>query len=208
MFLKKELLLATTNQGKIAEMKKHLIDLPIKIISLHELGTKNFFPEKGKSFLENARGKSLFYSKQNSFLTLSEDSGLEVDFLDGAPGIHSSRFSGPEATDEENIQKLLHLMKDVPKDQRKARFLSCLVLVEGEIIIREYNEYVEGFITFEKKGEHGFGYDPIFFYPPLNRTFAEFLPDEKNEVSHRGKVLGKLKIFLSRYLGLDGMALA
>lgn len=204
--IRKKLLLATTNQGKIAEIKNYLQDLPLQITSLQEINLKSFFSEKGNTFLENARGKSIFYSQQFKALTLAEDSGLEVEYLKGAPGVYSSRFSGPQATDEENIKKLLALLKDVPKEQRKARFLSCMVLAENGKIIKEISEQVTGFITIEKRGQHGFGYDPIFFYPPLNQTFAELTSAKKNSVSHRGRALKKLKAFFSIYLDLEGKA--
>lgn len=197
---KKELLLATTNQGKIKEIKDYLADLTIEIVSLQKLSPKPIFVEKGKTFLENARGKSLHYSQQHQLLTLAEDSGLEIEYLKGAPGVVSSRFSGAQATDEKNIEKVLKLMKGVPPDQRKAQFVSCLVLTTEGKTIKEIRESVKGLITFEKKGNHGFGYDPIFFYPPLKKTFAELLPAEKNRVSHRGRALKKLKAFLLLYL--------
>jgi len=200
---RKELLLATTNQGKIKEIKDYLADLPIEIVSLQELSPKSVFAEKGKTFLENARGKSLFYSHQLKTFTLAEDSGLEIEYLKGAPGVISSRFSGPQATDEKNIQKVLKLMKSVPLDQRKAQFVSYLVLTDKGETIKEIRERVKGLITVEKKGNYGFGYDPIFFYPPLKKTFAELLPEEKNRVSHRGRALKKLKAFLLLYLEME-----
>lgn len=200
---RKELLLATTNQGKIKEIKDYLADLPIEIVSLQELNPKSVFAEKGKTFLENARGKSLFYSQQHKIFTMAEDSGLEIEYLKGAPGVFSSRFSGTQATDEKNIQKVLKLMRGVPLDQRKAQFVSYLVLTDKGETIKEIRETVKGLITFEKKGNHGFGYDPIFFYPPLKKTFAELLPEEKNRVSHRGRALKKLKAFLLPYLEME-----
>ncbi|MFB0566346.1 MAG: RdgB/HAM1 family non-canonical purine NTP pyrophosphatase [Candidatus Aminicenantaceae bacterium] len=199
----KKLLIATTNQGKAREIKEYLACLPLKTLSLKEINTKAIFLEKGKTFINNARGKSAFYSQQYQILTLGEDSGLEIDYLKGAPGIFSSRFSGIHATDEKNIKKVLKLMKDVPFDKRKAQFVSCMVVTDKGKTIKEIKEKVNGFITFEKKGTHGFGYDPIFFYAPLNKTFAELSPEEKNRVSHRGRALNKLKAFLILYLGLE-----
>ncbi len=192
----KGLLIATTNQGKIREFKSKLENSPLPVTSLRELPLDHIFPEKGQTFLENARGKSLFYSQYWNSLTLSEDSGLEIDFLGGAPGVFSSRFAGPEATDKENIEKVLRLMKDVPPEKRQARFVSCLVLSKNGYIITEIQETVEGLITTQKKGQEGFGYDPIFYYPPLEKTFAELSAEKKNEVSHRGRALKKLMAFL------------
>jgi len=189
-------LLATTNKGKAKEIASFLSELPLKIFTLQEVFPKQNFVEEGKTFSENAREKGLFYSRQWENLTLAEDSGLEIELLNGAPGVLSARFSDPQATDEKNIRKVLSLMEGIPLDQRKARFVSCIVLSQKGKIIKEIKECVSGLITFEKKGQYGFGYDPIFYYPPLKKTFAELLPEKKNEVSHRGRALKKLKEFL------------
>lgn len=200
---KKKLLLATTNQGKAREIKSFLQGLPLEILSLDDLGDLGPFSEKGRTFDDNARGKSLFYSQNWGGLTLAEDSGLEIEALSGEPGVLSARYSGPQATDEKNNQKVLERMRDVPEERRKARFISCLVLSRKGEVIKEIKESAEGRIAFEKKGTNGFGYDPLFYYPPLKKTFAELLPEEKNEVSHRGRALKKLKEFLLDYLGSD-----
>lgn len=150
--------------------------------------------------MENARGKSLYYSQFWDDLTLGEDSGLEIDFLNGAPGVYSARFSGAQATDKKNIQKVLNLMRDAPQELRKAGFVSCMVLSTQRRVIKEIRCEVRGFLADKPKGSGGFGYDPIFFYPALNKTFAELLPEEKNQVSHRGKALKQLIQFLQEYL--------
>jgi XTP/dITP diphosphohydrolase len=126
-------------------------------------------------------------------------SGLAIDCLQGAPGVRSARFSDPGATDEKNIAKVLKLMEGVPEEERKARFVSCLVLSQKEKILAEITGEARGVITSTKKGRFGFGYDPIFYYPPLDRTFAELSPEEKNEVSHRGQALKQLKVFLQTH---------
>ena len=200
---KEKLLLATTNQGKTREIKSFLQGLPLEIVSLDDLGDFEPFSEKSRTFDDNARGKSLFYSQNWGGLTLAEDSGLEIEALRGEPGVLSARYSGPKSTDEKNNQKVLERMKDVPEERRKARFVSCLVLSRKGEVIKEIKESVEGRIAFTKKGTYGFGYDPLFYYPPLEKTFAELLPEEKNEVSHRGRALKKLKEFLLDYLGSD-----
>jgi|Deesub1362A_J573_1020465.scaffolds.fasta_scaffold00453_29 XTP/dITP diphosphohydrolase len=194
------LLLATHNQGKVTEIKKYLSSLPLGITSLHELGIKEKFEETASTFAANARGKGLFYARFTRGLTLAEDSGLEIDALDGAPGVYSARFAGEKATDEDNIQKVLALLKGVPLFQRRARFVCWLVLVKNQEIISEIEEKVEGYIIEEKRGNYGFGYDPIFYYPPLKKTLAELKPEEKNRISHRGKALVRLKKFLEKYL--------
>ena len=192
-----ELLLATTNQGKTKEIQAFLTELPILISSIQNLRVGSSFQETGKTFKENARGKSLFYSRKWEGITLAEDSGLEIDYLSGAPGVISARFSGPKATDETNIEKVLDLMKEVKQENRKARFVSCIVLSRKAIVIKTIMGYAEGYITFQKKGTNGFGYDPIFYFPPLQKTFAELRPEEKNKISHRGQALKKLRSFLS-----------
>lgn len=201
-----KLLLATTNQGKAAEIKSLLSGFPLEIFPLQKLGLTQTYPEKGKTFRENARGKSLFFSQKWKGLTLAEDSGLEVASLGGAPGVLSARFSGPGANDKRNIAKLLHLMEEVSGNERKARFVCSMVLSKQATIIWESEEHVEGVIMASPKGKFGFGYDPIFYYPPLNKTFAEMWPEDKNKVSHRGQALQKMKEFLWGYLALHQKA--
>lgn len=195
------LLVATTNLGKKREIEDVLLHLPQKVLSLEDLKITASFPETGATFLENAKGKSLFYSRYWEGLTLAEDSGLEIAHLDGAPGIFSARFSGPQATDRDNNDKVLRLLSGVPFEKRKARFVSFMVLSEKQTVIEQISGEVEGYVSFEEKGTFGFGYDPLFFYPPLTKTFAELLPEEKNRVSHRGQALVKLRAFLKEYLG-------
>ncbi len=178
-------------------MQAFLAELPILISSIQNLRVGSSFQETGKTFKENARGKSLFYSRKWEGITLAEDSGLEIDYLSGAPGVISARFSGPKATDETNIEKVLDLMKEAKQEHRKARFVSCMVLSRKANLIKTITGYVEGYIAFQKKGTNGFGYDPIFYFPPLQKTFAELRPEEKNKISHRGQALKKLRSFLS-----------
>ena len=193
---KNTFVLATTNPGKAREIRASLGSRPLRILTLADLGIRTSYPEKGTTFGQNARGKSLFYSQKSVFLTLAEDSGLAVEGLGGAPGIYSARFSGPRATDEKNIQKVLRLMKNAPQQERRAQFICCLVLSQRGRVIKKVTGRVRGTIAFEKKGERGFGYDPIFYYHPFRKTFGELLPLEKNRVSHRGRALGKMKRFL------------
>jgi XTP/dITP diphosphohydrolase len=193
-------LLATTNPGKAKEMEAYLKDLPVRIYSLQDFRLGLQYQESGKTFMDNARGKSIYYSKRWEGLTLGEDSGLEIDFLNGAPGVISARYSGPKANDANNIAKVLRLMLGVPEENRRARFVSTMVLSQKGNIIKEIRETVRGYVSTQAKGEFGFGYDPIFFYPPLEKTMAELPPEEKNQVSHRGKALKKLRKFLEEYL--------
>lgn len=196
-----KILVATTNPGKLKEIRQALAGLPLTLLSLEDTSITARSPEKGKTFLENARAKSLFYSQFTEHLVLAEDSGLEIEALKGAPGVLSARFAGPEANDEKNISKVLALMKNVPPGKRKARFVCCLCLARRGKILKCFRGQVQGWITEEKRGSHGFGYDPIFFYRPSGQTFAELPPDEKNRVSHRGRALKKLRSFLEENLG-------
>jgi XTP/dITP diphosphohydrolase len=195
-----KLLIATTNQGKTREIRSFLKDLALDVVSLLDLNSDDIYEEDGSSFLANARGKSLFYGQTWEGLALGEDSGLEIDFLRGEPGVRSARFSDPGATDAKNIAKVLRLMQGVPEEGRKARFVSCMILSRGGTILAEITGEARGFITTSKKGTSGFGYDPIFYYPPLDRTFAELSPEIKNKVSHRGQALIELKAFLEKHV--------
>jgi XTP/dITP diphosphohydrolase len=193
------LLLATTNAGKIREIRKALQGLPV-------LGLADELPglacrERGATFAANARGKSLFYSRRWPGLTLAEDSGLEVDALGGGPGVRSARFSSPAPSDEKNIRKVLRLLRAVPPAARGARFVCVMVLAREGRVVKEIRGEVRGRIGLEPRGRNGFGYDPIFYYPPLRRTFAELDPEAKNRVSHRGRALRKLIRFLAAHPG-------
>jgi XTP/dITP diphosphohydrolase len=201
----KEILIATTNLGKVREIEPMLKDLGFLEIKT----LKDFSPipppeEKGSTFLENALEKASYYAKNFNILTLADDSGLEVEALSGAPGIHSSRFAGDKATDEENIKKLLRLLEGVPFEKRKARFV-CVIVVyhpSGKWIYAE-GEW-QGYIAEEPRGTQGFGYDPVFLVPEYNleRTAAELSKEEKNRISHRAKairaIIPKLKEFLEK----------
>jgi len=195
-----KIVLATFNPGKVREIRESFRGLPLELLSLRDLPGANEVEEKGRTFLENARQKSLAYSLLSDHLTLAEDSGLDVDALGGAPGVFSARFSDPGATDEKNIRKVLRLLKGVPWPQRRARFVCQLVLSQRGRVLKTCRGQVRGIIAEEKRGERGFGYDPIFFYRPFGRTFAELPPDRKNAVSHRGRALRKMRPFFLRYL--------
>jgi XTP/dITP diphosphohydrolase len=193
-----KILAATTNRGKLREITQALEGSSVELLTLDDLGLTVLASEKGSTFLDNAREKALFYSRPTGHLTLAEDSGLEVEYLGGAPGIYSARFSGPEADDAHNVAKVLKLMEGIPEEKRRARFVCCLVLCRGEKIMTEISGTADGRISTEPRGRNGFGYDPIFFFPPLGRTFAELTPEEKNRVSHRGQAMRQLRDYLSQ----------
>jgi XTP/dITP diphosphohydrolase len=187
-----ELLIATTNPGKRAEIESILKRYSLRIISLNDLSSYPTVVEDGVTFEENALKKARTLAEFSGRVTLADDSGLEVDALGGAPGIHSARYGGEEADDIRNNQKLLRALAGVPEDKRTARFVCVLALCAppalggGEWLFRGE---CAGRIAFAPRGENGFGYDPLFFYPPLNRTFAEFDREAKSRVSHRGRAL-------------------
>lgn len=194
----RRLLLATTNPGKIREIRAAFKGLPLKIVSLGEAFPGLTFRERGRTILENARAKSVFYSRKWDGLTLAEDSGIEVEALGGAPGVISARFARPRPDDEKNNRKILRLLDGVPEKQRKARFVCVMVLSRQGRVIKTVRGEVRGRIAAEPRGTGGFGYDPLFFYPPLRRTFAELPPEAKNRVSHRGRAVRKMRAFLEK----------
>jgi len=191
-----ELLVATTNRGKFAEVETYLEHLPLKILPLQSLGNFPLVIEDGATYEENALKKATTLAEYSGYLTLADDSGLEVDALNGAPGIYSARYSGEEGDDQKNNEKLLDAMKEVPEDRRTARFVCVLALCaphsrkpKKKMVVRES---CEGRIAFSPKGQNGFGYDPLFFYAPFGKTFGEIDRETKATVSHRGKALKKL----------------
>ena len=194
------LLLATTNRGKIREIQRALAGLPLKIVGMPRALPGLSYRERGRSFTEIARAKSLFYSRKFDGLTLAEDSGLEVDALGAAPGIRSARFSAPRPSDARNNEKVLRLLRGVPARDRKARFVCAMALTRRGFVIKEIRGQVRGRIAERPKGRSGFGYDPLFYYPPLRKTFAEIGLRRKNGVSHRGRALRKLRRFLASYI--------
>ena len=188
----RKLVLATRNRDKVREIKRALEDLDIEILSLLDFPEMPEIVEDGKTFEENALKKARAVAQFTGLPALADDSGLEVDYLGGAPGVFSSRFAGEKATYEDNNLKLLELLRGVPLEKRRARFRCVLALVDGEST-QVVEGRCEGFITEEPRGEGGFGYDPIFYSPELGKTFAEVGSDLKNKVSHRGRALRKMK---------------
>jgi XTP/dITP diphosphohydrolase len=156
--------------------------------------------EDGTTFRENAEKKALGFAKQTGCLTLAEDSGLTIDCLHGEPGVYSARFAGPEKDDLKNCEKVLLLLKGVPKEKRSAAFHCAAALALPDRVIHVVQESVRGFLAEKMCGTGGFGYDPLFFYPDFGTTFAEVSSERKHRVSHRGKALRKMKEFLKEYL--------
>ncbi len=185
------LVIATKNQGKIIEIRDLLIRFAVKLKSLDDFGPIPEVVEDGETFDENAYKKASFTAKILGIPALADDSGLMVEALDGAPGVLSARYAGEKATDEQRIAKLLKALKG--KANRKAAFECVLSIAVPSGPALTYEARCEGLIAERPAGENGFGYDPIFIYPPLNKTFAQMTLKEKSQVSHRGKALNELK---------------
>src|SRR5258706_3723649 len=174
------LLLASQNPGKLAEMRQLVAGLPFQVVGPKDVGIQDAPEETGTTFLENARLKARHYSKLSKLLTAADDSGLSVDALGGAPGLYSSRFGGEGATDVDRNLLLLEKLAHVPEAQRGARFTSAVALARDGDVIFETEESVAGFIAGEPRGANGFGYDPLFLYPPFGgKTFGEAARAEK-----------------------------
>ena len=200
-----ELLVATTNQGKFAEVQAFLKNLPLTILSLKSLGRWPTVVEDGATFEENALKKARALAEYSGMLTLADDSGLEVDALNGAPGIYSARYAGEEGNDDKNNEKLLRELQGIAEGKRSARFVCALALCAPKSRgMKEWTvrEACEGRIAFELRGQNGFGYDPLFFYPPFGKAFGEIDRETKATVSHRGKALKKLTEALPMLLDL------
>lgn len=195
-----KLLIATTNAGKVREISLLLGSLPYEVIGLQDLATiPPPVEETGATFTANAILKSEYYFAETGLLALADDSGLEVDALDGAPGVYSARFAGEAATDADRVAKILELLKGLPDPQRSARFVCSIAVTgrfNGETSTRVFEGYAEGVITHEPRGSSGFGYDPIFFDKEIGLTFAELTREKKSARSHRGKALAAVKSFL------------
>jgi len=187
-----KLLLATNNQAKVGEYKSLLLNLPFELVTLAEQGITIVVSEVGESLEENARLKATVLAAKSQLLALADDSGLEVDALGGEPGKLSARYAGEGASDRDRINYLLARLKGVPWEKRAARF-RCVIAVatpDGEVEL--CSGECRGFITFEPRGEYGFGYDPIFYLPELDKTMAELSLAIKNQVSHRGQAARKV----------------
>lgn len=190
------LLVATTNANKVREIRQLLAGIPFDIVTLAEWPHVAPPEETGRTFEENARAKALYYAAATGHLTVAEDSGLAIDALDGAPGVESARFGGVTLTYPEKFALIDAALREAGDRQSAARFVCALALVRGDRVLFEARGTVEGRISPEPKGQGGFGYDPIFFYPPYGQTLAE-AGDAKAAVSHRGEAFRALKAFLA-----------
>lgn len=202
----KRLILASNNKKKIKEMKEILKELNIEVKSLENENIDIDVIEDGETFEENAKKKAkeiyefLLKRGDKDFIVLADDSGLAVDYLNGEPGIYSARYAGEHGNDEKNNEKLLQKLSGVPKENRGAKFICQLALFTERGEYFKVTGEANGCIIEELHGAGGFGYDPLFFYEQLNKTFAELTPEEKNEISHRGNALKELKKTIREFL--------
>ena len=195
----RDLLLATTNLHKLEEYRAIFSDLPYRLLSLQDIRLDIDVEETGVTFAENAELKARFYAQSSGLLTLADDSGLEIDALGGAPGVYSARFAGKDTSYEERFCLILERMKGLPTEQRSARFRCAIVLAEPSGYIRVEEGIIEGVIADAPRGEHGFGYDPIFLVPEIGKTTAELTADDKNHISHRGRAAQLARVLLESW---------
>jgi XTP/dITP diphosphohydrolase len=199
------LLIATRNEGKLREYERLLAGLPMSLTYLTEEGITNEVEETGHSFSENAVQKAREYAQISGLTTLADDSGLEVDALDGRPGVHSARYAGAGASDEDRYRHLLEELAEVPWEQRTARFRCVIAVAQpgGETYTSE--GVCEGVIAFAPHGEFGFGYDPIFFLSEHGKTMAQLQPEVKNLISHRARAAQAIAPILEGIVGRENV---
>jgi len=190
--MRQKLIVASKNDGKIKEIKKILDGLPFEIISMKEAGIDTDIIEDGTSFEENAALKAQAVFNLTGNMVIADDSGLEIDFLNGAPGVFTSRFAGESTAQGEKNKKIIYLLEGIEPQYRKARFV-CSIAFVSEKVKFTVTGSVEGQISEKPKGDNGFGYDPIFYVPEYGKTFAELPESVKNRISHRAKALHKLR---------------
>lgn len=181
------LLIATNNRGKVREYQELLDGLDFELCGLAQLGITDDVDEIGETFAENARLKARAYGSVSGLLTLADDSGLEVDALDGAPGVYSARYAGPGARDADRIRKLLTALEGTPEETRSARFRCVIALAWPDGRLETFEGQCEGVIASEPRGTNGFGFDPVFYMPEHGCTMAELPMEVKNRISHRGR---------------------
>jgi len=197
-----QIVLATHNRGKMKEMAENLAHLPVEILTLGSFPKIGDIPESGDTLKENAFIKAETVHRLTGLPALADDTGLEVDALGGAPGVHSARYAGADTTFEDNCRKMLKELDGLPQKKRTARFRTVIAFVNGNE--KAWTEGVaEGQILEERRGIGGFGYDPLFYYPPLKMTFAELNSTEKNSISHRGKALRNFCEFLEKRIQIN-----
>jgi XTP/dITP diphosphohydrolase len=184
--------LASSNAGKLRQYRELAADTEIELELIPNFDALPPFEESAPTFAENAAGKVQHYSRFTHETVLADDSGLVVPALGGAPGVHSARYAGPNATDEDRTRKLLREMEGKEGEERRARFVCDTAIARQGRVLAIVSDFAEGVLTKEPRGTHGFGYDPIFFFRELDRTYAEITREQKNQYSHRGKAFRKV----------------
>lgn len=192
----RRLLVASFNPGKARELAGLASGLGLEIVSLGDVGIDAPFDETGSTYEDNALGKARHYARLARLVTVADDSGIEVDALDGAPGILSARYGGGDLDDLGRCRRLLEDLRDVEEERRRARYVAVAVVARPDGAARTFTGVCEGRIAPDMRGRRGFGYDPLFFYPPFDATFAEVPVERKNRVSHRGRAFAALTEFL------------
>ena len=187
------LLIATNNVGKVREYAELLAGSGFDLCRLADVGLDNQIEETGATFVENACLKARAYGQASGLLTLADDSGLEVDALGGAPGVHSARYAGPDANDADRVHKLLAALDGVPWEKRTADFRCIIALAWPDGRLETFEGRCDGVIAFEPKGTNGFGFDPVFYLSEHNCTMAELPMDVKNRISHRGRAAASVR---------------
>ena len=182
---------ATGNEGKLKEIRAALAPANIEVLGIDALSDRTEVEETGTTFEANAKLKAEQYSLRTPEMVLADDSGLEVDALDGAPGSYSARYGSPTLSDPARCRAILKALTDTPDAERGAQFVCVLAIAKAGKTLATFRAEVRGTILREMRGDNGFGYDPIFFYPPFNKAFGEITRDEKEKVSHRGQALRK-----------------
>jgi XTP/dITP diphosphohydrolase len=193
-----KLLIATNNKGKVHEYRSLLQGLPFELVTPSSEGFQLEVAETGSTFAENARLKAVAFAQASELMTLADDSGLEVDALNGEPGVRSSRYAGEGATDQDRVKFLLAKLRDVPWEKRTAHFTCVIAIVLPDKSIQFCAGECRGLIAFEPQGAEGFGYDPIFYFPELQKTLAELPLEIKNSLSHRARAAQKACQILRR----------
>lgn len=191
--MEKRIIFATGNEGKMREIRMILADLGIPVVSMKEAGITARIEENGTSFQENAIIKARAIMEQTGEMVMADDSGLEIDYLDGAPGIYSARFMGEDTSYNIKNQALLDKLEGVPEEKRTARFVCAIACALPDGGILTSRGAMEGIIGYQIQGSNGFGYDPIFYLPEYGKSSAEIEPELKNQLSHRGKALRAMK---------------
>ena len=194
-----KLIIATNNNDKEKELKSVLDGFPIEVMSLDQFPEIGEIEETGSTLYENAKLKAVIVNKITNMPCLGDDTGLEVDALNGAPGVYSSRYAGDNVSYEDNVTKLLREMRSTPSEKRTARFRTIIFYTDGDRELYTHGE-IKGYITEEQRGKNGFGYDPVFYIPEVKKTMAELTSAEKNILSHRGQAMRKFRKLLLDFI--------